>query len=66
MDDLTHDVITSWLNHRRTRWPNTANPHLMIGYHTALGLGQVSAPTTPANCSKPRSRTGDPTVGFAA
>lgn len=28
---------------RRRRWPNTANPHLLIRSHTALGQGSVSA-----------------------
>ncbi|GAA2039344.1 hypothetical protein GCM10009839_46600 [Catenulispora yoronensis] len=36
LDDLTHRVILHWLDHRRTRWPNTANPHLLINMDTAL------------------------------
>jgi hypothetical protein len=26
LDDLTHDVLLEWLQHRRTRLPTTANP----------------------------------------
>jgi len=36
LDDLTHQVLLDWLRHRRERWPNTANPHLLINTHTAL------------------------------
>ena len=44
LDDLTRRLLTEWLNHRRTRWPHTANPHLLISQRSALGTGQVSAP----------------------
>jgi hypothetical protein len=37
IDELTHRVLTDWLHHRRERWPHTANPHLIINTHTALG-----------------------------
>jgi integrase len=43
LDELTHRVLYEWLEHRRQRWPNTANPHLIVSFHTALGLGPVSA-----------------------
>lgn len=36
LDGLTHQVILDWLHYRRERWPNTANPHLIITRHTAL------------------------------
>lgn len=36
LDDLTHQLLLDWLRHRRERWPNTANPHLIINKHTAL------------------------------
>lgn len=36
LDDLTRDVLIEWLRHRRTRWPTTANPHLIINQRTAL------------------------------
>jgi hypothetical protein len=28
--------LLDWLRYRRERWPNTANPHLIINKHTAL------------------------------
>jgi hypothetical protein len=27
--------LAAWLDHRNTRWPNTANPHLFVHYRTA-------------------------------
>jgi integrase len=36
MDDLTADLLTQWLKHRRDRWPNTANPHLFVTRESAL------------------------------
>ena len=42
MDDLTHHVLREWLTHRAHRWPNTANPHLLISKETALRHGPVS------------------------
>jgi integrase len=36
LDDLTYQVLLDWLRHRRERWPDTANPHLVINKHTAL------------------------------
>jgi len=30
IDELTHRVLLEWLDYRRTRWPATANPHLII------------------------------------
>ncbi len=44
LDDLTHRTLLAWLEHRRTRWPNTANLHLVISPCTAGGLGPVSYP----------------------
>jgi integrase len=44
LDDLTRQLVTEWLDHRRARWPHTANPHLLISKRSALGLGPVSAP----------------------
>ncbi|MFJ8194753.1 hypothetical protein ACIQ8D_34145 [Streptomyces sp. NPDC096094] len=43
MDELTLHVAREWLDHRRRRWPDTANPHLLINKFTALGTGPVSA-----------------------
>jgi hypothetical protein len=42
LDDLTHQALLRWLDYRRTRWPNTANPHLIVNQMTALELGPVS------------------------
>ena len=42
LDDLTAYLIRAWLENRRTRWPGTANPHLLINAQTALGTGPVS------------------------
>lgn len=42
LDELTHRVVTDWLTHRRRRWPNTANPHLIINKQTASRTRPVS------------------------
>ena len=42
LDELTHRVLRESLDRRRRRWPNTANPHLLISARTAVGLGPVS------------------------
>jgi integrase len=42
LDDLTAHLLRAWLENRRTRWPGTANPHLLINAQTALGTGPVS------------------------
>lgn len=39
LDDLTRHAVLDWLDHRRNRWPNTANPHLLITQKTAVELG---------------------------
>ncbi|MGP4001179.1 hypothetical protein [Streptomyces sp. 8N706] len=39
LDDLTHRAVLDWLDHRRNRWPNTANLHLLITQKTAVELG---------------------------
>ncbi|MGW1412255.1 hypothetical protein [Streptomyces sp. NPDC002403] len=39
LDDLTRRAVLHWLDHRRSRWPNTANPHLLITRKTAVELG---------------------------
>ena len=30
LDDLTLGLLTEWLDYRRSHWPGTANPHLLI------------------------------------
>jgi hypothetical protein len=44
LDDLTLALLTQWLDYRRSRWPSTANPHLLISQGSAVGLGPVSVP----------------------
>ncbi|WP_413804657.1 hypothetical protein [Streptomyces sp. OE57] len=39
LDELTHRAVLDWLDHRRGRWPNTANPHLLIMQKTAVEPG---------------------------
>ncbi|WP_433754713.1 tyrosine-type recombinase/integrase [Nocardia sp. CA-135398] len=43
LDPLTHQLLIDWLDHRRQRWPHTANPHLLISKESALRTGPVSA-----------------------
>jgi hypothetical protein len=43
LDALTLHVAREWLDHRRCRRPDTANPHLLTNKFTALGTGPVSA-----------------------
>jgi hypothetical protein len=42
LDRLTADHLRAWLHARRTRWPTTANPHLLINRSTAGGITSVS------------------------
>jgi integrase len=42
LDQLTALHLGTWLQNRRTRWPTTANPHLLINRSTAGGLKPVS------------------------
>jgi hypothetical protein len=42
LDDFTYDILLAWLDHRRTRWPNTPNPYLLINQQTAPETGPVS------------------------
>ncbi len=42
VDDLTRKVLLEWLTHRSTRWPSTANPHLLVNQMSANGTGPVS------------------------
>ncbi|MFE0449094.1 hypothetical protein [Streptomyces fungicidicus] len=39
LDNLTRRAVMDWLGHRRSRWPTTANPHLLITQKTAVELG---------------------------
>jgi integrase len=42
LDDLTMKLLLDWLEHRRSRWPNTANLHLLINNQTANTTGRAS------------------------
>jgi hypothetical protein len=42
IDEFTHQILLDWLGYRRTRWPDTATPHLLINQHSAMGTGPVS------------------------
>jgi hypothetical protein len=42
LDDLTRRLLLSWLEHRPSRWPGTANPHLIINQQTAMTTRPVS------------------------
>lgn len=42
LDELTHQLLLDWLADRRRRWPNTANPHLIINKQTASTIRPVS------------------------
>jgi integrase len=42
LDDLTRQILIEWLDHRRRRWPHTANPHLLVSKESALHHGPVS------------------------
>ncbi|MGN9846066.1 tyrosine-type recombinase/integrase [Nonomuraea sp. H19] len=36
LDELTRQALLAWLDYRRSRWPRTANPHLLLTQHTAM------------------------------
>ncbi|MFC5198257.1 hypothetical protein [Streptomyces kaempferi] len=42
LDDLTLKLLLDWLEHRRKRWPNTANLHLLINNQTATKTSRAS------------------------
>ena len=42
LDELTHQLLLEWLDYRRRRWPNTANPHLIINQMSAMKTTPVS------------------------
>ena len=42
LDRLVTATINAWLTERRRRWPASANPHLLVSYKSAYGLGPVS------------------------
>lgn len=42
LDRVVSDHVVSWLDVRRERWPNSANPYLLVTYKSAYGIGPVS------------------------
>jgi integrase len=42
LGDLTRKLLLDWLEHRRRRWPNTANLHLLINNQTATKTSRAS------------------------
>ncbi|MER5277194.1 hypothetical protein ABT025_15730 [Streptomyces sp. NPDC002809] len=42
LDDLTLKLLLDWLEHQRSRWPNTANLHLLINKQTATKTSRAS------------------------
>lgn len=42
LDDLTHRLLLDWLCHRAARWPDTANPHLLVNHITATTTAPAS------------------------
>lgn len=42
LDEMTRRALLHWLDYRRTRWPTTANQHLLVNMRTALTTGPVS------------------------
>jgi integrase len=42
LDDLTLKLLLDCLEHRRSRWPNTANLHLLINNQTATKTSRAS------------------------
>lgn len=42
LDRLVIETTTRWLTERRRRWPASANPHLLVSYKSAYGLGPIS------------------------
>ena len=46
LDDLSRSLMTGWLRERKSCWPLTRNPHLLVTRHTAVDTaGPPIAPT---------------------
>ncbi|MGW5231194.1 DUF4265 domain-containing protein [Streptomyces nodosus] len=43
LDEYTAKAITDYLDHRRGRWPDSTNPHLLISRNTATTTSAVGA-----------------------
>ena len=46
--EFTLRLALAWLEHRRCRWPDTANPHLLINKQTALETGPITSDSAAA------------------
>jgi hypothetical protein len=57
LDALTRGALLNYLKERRVRWPNTANPHLIVSSRTAYDQRPVSdyTLTSCSRTSRPRS-----------
>jgi site-specific recombinase XerD len=42
LDALTLEVLHAWLQARHVRWPQSANPYLLVSQHTANGRSPVT------------------------
>ncbi|MGH3561647.1 MAG: site-specific integrase [Mycobacterium sp.] len=40
--ELTHRALRRWLDHRRTTWPHTDNPHVLVNPKTVHGTAPVN------------------------
>jgi integrase len=43
LDDFAYKVISDYLGYRRSRWPGTANPHVLISQQTAHDIRPVTS-----------------------
>jgi hypothetical protein len=43
LDDLTRQALLNFLAHRRDRWPNTSNPHVIITQQSAYGVAPIAS-----------------------
>lgn len=66
LDELTHRLLIDWLEYRRTRWPNTANPHLIINKQTASTTRAISDNALTAPFRRPGSLTRRPSTRRSA
>lgn len=42
LGELSYRALREWLDHRRTVWPHTGNPHVIVSARTALGTRPVT------------------------
>ncbi|WP_245671793.1 site-specific integrase [Nocardia amamiensis] len=61
LGDLAHRAIGRWLDHRRTTWPTTVNPHMLVGPKTVHGTAPISQRSVslrmqPSGCTVDRIR----------